>query len=144
MNKIALILTTLLISISIQAQSDSNRILGVWLNHLENAKVEIFERDGKYFGKIVWIDIPEDVDINLATDKNNPDPSLRSRKIIGLEMITDLKYDEGTWENGKLYSAKKGQTVDCELEVSDDNQILYVTASKGWFSKTLEWTRIND
>jgi uncharacterized protein (DUF2147 family) len=109
---------------------------------LKNAKIEIFERDGKFFGKIVWIDIPQDVDINLATDKNNPDPSLRGRKIIGLEMISELKYDDGIWEDGKLYSPKKGETVECELEVSENNKILYVTASKGWFSKTLEWTRV--
>jgi uncharacterized protein (DUF2147 family) len=142
MKKLLFILTALLVSISTYAQSDSDKIKGIWLNHLENAKVEIFERDGKYFGKIVWIDIPEDVDINLATDKNNPDPSLRSRRIMGLEMISDLKYDDGIWEDGKLYSPEKGKTVDCELEVSENNKILYVTASKGWFSKTLEWTRV--
>jgi uncharacterized protein (DUF2147 family) len=142
MKKLLFILTALLVSISTYAQSDSDRIKGIWLNHLENAKVEIFERDGKFYGKIVWVDIPEGVDINMATDRNNPDPSLRSRKIMGLEMISDLKYDDGTWEDGKLYSPEKGKTVDCELEISDDNQTLYLTASKGWFSKTIEWTRV--
>jgi uncharacterized protein (DUF2147 family) len=142
MKKLLFILTALLVSISTYAQSDSDKIKGIWLNHLENAKVEIFERNGKFYGKIVWVDIPEGVDINMATDRNNPDPSLRSRKIMGLEMISDLKYDDGTWEDGKLYSPEKGRTVDCELEVSDDNKTLYLTASKGWFSKTIEWTRV--
>jgi uncharacterized protein (DUF2147 family) len=144
MNRLFFIISILFVSLSLHAQSDSERIEGVWLNHLENVKVEIFKRDGKFFGKIVWIDIPKDVDINFPTDKNNPDPKLRSRKIMGLEMITDLKYANGIWEDGKLYSPKKGQTVDCELEISDDNQTLYVTASKGLFSKTLEWTRVNE
>jgi uncharacterized protein (DUF2147 family) len=144
MKKTILILTLLLSGFAIHSQSESDRIHGVWLNHLENVKVEILQRDGKFFGKIVWIDIPEDVDINFPTDKNNPDPKLRSRKIMGLEMMTDLKYANGIWEDGKLYSPKKGQTVDCKLEISDDNQTMYVTASKGWFSKTLEWTRVND
>ena len=143
MKQLFLILSTLFFGISIYAQSNSDRIFGVWLNHLENVKVEIFERDGKFFGKIVWINIPKDVDINLATDRNNPDPSLKSRKIMGLEMMTDLKYDDGIWKDGKLYSPEKGQTVNCKLKVSDDNQTLYVTASRGLFSKTLEWTRVN-
>jgi uncharacterized protein (DUF2147 family) len=145
MKRSILILSTLLAVISVQAQSGSDRILGIWLNHLKNAKIGIFERDGRFFGKIVWIDIPKDkdVDINLATDRNNPDPSLKSRKIMGLEMLTDLRYDDGIWKDGKLYSPEKGQTVGCKLKVSDDSQTLYVTASKGLFSRTLEWTRVN-
>jgi uncharacterized protein (DUF2147 family) len=135
MKKIFFTLTMLLLSFSLYAQSDSDRIKGEWLNHLGNAKVEIFERDGKFFGKIIWIDIPKDVDINMATDKNNPDPSLRSRKILGLEMIADLVYNNGEWIDGKLYSPEKGRTVDCKLEISEDNETLYLTASKGWFSK---------
>jgi len=143
MKRLIIILSTLLFAIAIHAQSDSERIIGVWLNHLENAKVEIFQRDGKFFGKIVWIDTPADVDINLATDRNNPDPSLRNRKIMGLEILTDLKYDDGIWKDGKLYSPEKGKRVNCKLKVSGDNQTLYVTASRGLFSKTLEWTSVN-
>ena len=143
MKRSLIILSTLLFAIAIHAQSDSERIVGVWLNHLENAKVEIFQRDGKFFGKLVWIDTPADVDINLATDRNNPDPSLRNRKIKGLEMLMYLKYDDGIWKDGKLYSPEKGKRVNCKLKVSAENQTLYVTASRGWFSKTLEWTRLN-
>jgi len=144
MKRTLLTLIILILGSSIYAQDNSDRILGVWLNNLKNAKVEIFEKEGQFFGKIVWIDIKKDVDINKATDKNNPDPSLRNRNILGLEILTDLVYENGTWTDGKLYSPEKGKTVDCELEISEDNQTLFLTASKGWFSKTLEWKRVDN
>jgi uncharacterized protein (DUF2147 family) len=144
MKRIYSILSLLLVSSLLYPQSESERIEGVWLNHLENAEVEIFQRDGKFYGKNVWIDIPQNIDINFPTDKNNPDPKLRDRKIIGLEIITNVDFSNGVWQNGKLYSPKNGQTVDCSLKISGDNQILYVTVSKGFFSKTLEWTRVNE
>lgn len=143
MKKIILVLTLLFTSITIYTQSKVDRISGVWLNQLGNAEVEIFKRDGRFFGKIVWIEIPNDMDINLAKDKNNPDPLLRSRNILGLEIITDLVYKNGTWIDGKLYSPEKGQTVGCKLEISDDDQTLFVKGAKGFFSKTLKWKRVD-
>jgi len=143
MKRTLLILVIIIIGSSIYAQDDSDRILGVWLNNLGNAKVEIFEKDGRFFGKIVWLKLAKETDINKAIDKKNPDTSLRNRKILGLEILTDLVYEKGAWINGKLYSPEKGKTVDCELEISEDNQTLFLTASKGWFSKTLEWKRVD-
>jgi uncharacterized protein (DUF2147 family) len=144
MKKIIFVFTLLFIGIIIYSQSEVDRITGVWLNNLGNAEVEIFKRDGKFFGKIVWIKVPNDMDINLAKDKNNPDPSLRSRKILELEILTDLAYENGAWIDGKLYSPEKGQTVDCKVEISDDNKTLFVKASKGIFSKTLEWKKVDN
>lgn len=143
MKKTIIVLTLLFAGISIYSQSEVDRITGIWVNHLGNAEVKIFKRDGKFFGKIVWIKIPSDKDINIAKDKNNPDPSLRIRNILGLEIITDLVYENGVWIDGKLYSPEKGQTVDCKLEISDDNQTLFVEASKGFFSKSLKWKRVD-
>ena len=143
MKKTIIVLTLLFAGIAIYAQSKVDKITGVWLNHLGNAKVEIFKREGKFFGKIVWFDIPNGRDINLAKDKNNPDPSLRGRNILELVIMTDLVYENGVWIDGKLYSPEKGQTVDCKLEISDDNQTLYVKASKGFFPKTLKWKRVD-
>ena len=143
MKKLILVFTLLLAGISIYSQNKVDKITGIWLNHLGNVKVEIFKRDGKFFGKIVWVKVPNDKDINLAKDKNNPEPSLRTRNIMGLEIITDLVYENGSWIDGKIYSPKKGQSVDCKLDISDDDQTLFVKTSKGFFSKTLKWKRVD-
>jgi uncharacterized protein (DUF2147 family) len=45
------------------------------------------------------------------TDQHNPDPALRNRKILGMSMLSDLKYnsDTNSWENGIVYDSKHGR-----------------------------------
>jgi uncharacterized protein (DUF2147 family) len=65
-------------------------------------------------------------------------------KIMGLEILSNLEYDDGQWVNGKIYSPRNGKTVNCKIKISENNQELYLTASKGWlFSKTVVWTRVS-
>jgi uncharacterized protein (DUF2147 family) len=132
-------------SISIDAQSDSDRILGVWLNNTKDAKIEIFEKEGNYFGKIVWVAIPAKEDSSTNTNLKNPDPEQIKSKIMGLEILSNLKYEHGEWVDGEIYSPKKKEKADCKIKISDDNKELYVTASKGFlFSKTVVWTRAGE
>jgi uncharacterized protein (DUF2147 family) len=142
MKQLIIVLFTLFAGISLHAQSDADRIEGVWLNNTQNAKIEIYESDAKYFGKIVWLAKPYKEDGTPHTDIKNPDPELRGREIMGMEVISDLEYDDGEWVDGTIYSAKKGQVVDCTAEVSEDNTELHVTVSKGlFFSRTVVWTK---
>lgn len=132
-------------SITINAQSDSDRILGVWLNNTKDAKVEIFEKEGNYFGKIVWVAIPAKKDGSTNTNLKYPDPEQIRSKIMGLEILSNLKYENGEWVDGEIYSPKKKEKADCKIKISDDNKELYVTASKGFlFSKTVVWTRTGE
>jgi uncharacterized protein (DUF2147 family) len=136
------ILSILIASISINAQSDSDRILGVWLNNTKDAKIKIFEKEGKYFGKIVWFAMPNIQDFPSKTDNQNRDPEQIKSKIIGLEILSNLEYENGEWVDGEIYSPKKKEKADCKIKISDDNRELFVTASKGFlFSKTVVWTR---
>jgi hypothetical protein len=145
MKKIILILAALLISISTYSQSDSDRIKGVWLNNTKDAKIEIFEKEGKYFGKIVWFAMPNMKDIPSKTDNQNRDPEQIKSKVMGLEILSNLKYENGEWVEGEIYSPKKKEKADCKIEISDDNRELYVTASKGFlFSKTVIWTKAGE
>jgi uncharacterized protein (DUF2147 family) len=138
------ILSILTASISINAQSDSDRILGVWLNNTKDAKIEIFEKDGKYFGKIVCFTMPAEEDGSINTNLKNPDPEQIKSKIIGLEILSNLEYENGEWVDGEIYSPKKRERADCKIKISDDNKELYLTASKGFlFSKTVVWSRVS-
>lgn len=137
------LITFILISVlTVKAQEPQDRIIGTWLIDTKEAKVEMFKRNGKYFGKIVWMKEPNGPQGTPKTDKNNPDKVLRGRKILGMENLSDLQYKKGRWINGTLYSAKRGMYLDCETEMSKNGKKLYITINKGWFSKTLTWTRI--
>jgi uncharacterized protein (DUF2147 family) len=143
MKKLFSIISIIIVSISAHAQSDSDRITGIWLSNTKDAQIEIFEDGWKYCGKIVWLAEPNKKDGTPKTDMNNPDPELRSREIIGLEIISDLEYDDNEWVDGKFYVARKGQSVNCEVRLSDDNEELFLKISKGLFSKKVVWTRVD-
>jgi uncharacterized protein (DUF2147 family) len=119
--------------------------VGVWLNDTKDAQIEMFKKDGKYFSKIVWAQNAIKEDGTSHTDMKNPDPKLRKREIIGMEMISNLKYKKGKWVGGDLYVVKKGRTVNCKMEISEDNKQLYVTVYKAmFFSRTVAWTRVDE
>jgi uncharacterized protein (DUF2147 family) len=58
-----------------------------------------------------------------ATDKNNPDLSLRSRSLIGLTFMDGArKMDKNTWK-GKVYNVEDGRTYSGSLTLVNDQQI---------------------
>ena len=71
--------------------------------------VEFYTKNGTYFGKIV--DLPD----SEATDSNNQDESMRKRRLVGIDMFTDLTFNanSGRWEDGTLYDARSGRTYRC-------------------------------
>ena len=52
------------------------------------------------------------------TDVNNPDPMLRSRPLIGLELFEGFRYDgDGEWSGGTIYDPNNGKTYSCKLKL---------------------------
>jgi len=45
------------------------------------------------------------------TDENNPDAKLRQRKVLGMQVLSKLRYNAKSdrWENGKIYDPKTGR-----------------------------------
>ena len=73
--------------------SYSQGIMGKWLTESGDAKVEIYEAGCKINGKIIWLQKgPE------TTDSHNTDEKLRSRKLMGVNILSGLTKKS---ENGK-------------------------------------------
>jgi len=134
---------------------DGDAILGVWATDPEGeggqAHIEILAVDGKYSGKIVWLEEPlytaEDEDGEEGepkVDKNNPDPAMQSRPIMGLELMTGFLYDgKGTWKKGTIYDPDNGKTYKCKVRFGDDGE-LNVRGYIGFsmLGRTSLWTRV--
>ncbi len=116
-----------------------DEITGTWLTQEQNSKVEIYKNGTEYFGKIVWLEKPMDNKGKPVTDKNNPDKNLKSRPVMGLDMLQNLKYEEGKWV-GKIYAPKRGFTLDAELMLEGNSQ-LKVKIFRWGFTREQVWTR---
>ena len=73
MKRIYLSIISIFICFTTYAQSNSSAILGDWYNQEKDAIINIYEEEGKYFGKITWMLNPLDENGKAKTDPLNPD-----------------------------------------------------------------------
>jgi uncharacterized protein (DUF2147 family) len=140
---LTLVIATLFGAITLFAQSSKSTkgdaILGVWTNPAKDAKFEIYKKDNKYFGKIIWGTGGD------TKDSKNPDPKLRSRDLVGLTILKNFVFSSNnTWEDGSIYDPKDGKTYSCKLTLTSANK-LDVRGYLGisLFGRTETWTKIN-
>ena len=114
----------LICSLNVVAQSDDQKMdraedyLGVWISDNEEEHFEMYERDGAYYGKIIWVAY-SDVDGKSLHDHKNPDPELRKRGIVGMEMLMGFRYKgNGVFDQGRVYDPGSGNTYKCKVKVS--------------------------
>jgi uncharacterized protein (DUF2147 family) len=135
---------------------DGDAILGRWATDPEGgggeAHVDMVERDGRYFGTIVWLaepyaptDDPNQEPGQKKTDVNNPDPDLRDEPVVGLEIAKDFVYKgDGVWHKGTIYDPDNGKTYKCKMRFGDTDDVLKVRGFIGisMLGRTTEWTRV--
>ena len=158
MKRVVLVLTVFVFFAVLPAFSgDGDAILGMWATDPEGdggqAHVEIYADGDGYAGKIVWLEKPDytDGDEDGAegepkVDKNNPDPDLQSRPIIGLLLMEGFRYDgKGTWQKGTIYDPDNGKTYKCKVRFGDDG-VLKVRGFIGFsmMGRTSVWTRVEE
>ncbi len=121
---------------------EADAIIGTWLMPDEEGLIEIF-KDGEYYnGKIIWMKEKEE-DGSPLKDKENPEDSLQSRTVEGLQVMKGFKYSgNNTWDGGTFYAARKGFTTEPDFELINQNQ-LNLCVSIFIFSKTIELTRVD-
>lgn len=90
---------------------NSDRICGKWMSAEKNLTVLVYKSGDQFKAKIIWFRDDPSLPMGEWRDKNNPDPALRSRKILGMEILRDIKYDAdgNSWEGGMIYDAKHGR-----------------------------------
>jgi uncharacterized protein (DUF2147 family) len=133
-----LLLTTFTLPGFTQSKDD---VLGKWFSSSGGAQIQIYKKAGKYFGKIIWLRKPNDEKGKPKRDIRNPDPALRSRPAIGLEVLKNFTFQNGIWD-GTIYDPKSGRTYSCKMTMNDHNKLDirgYVGFSM--LGRTESWTR---
>lgn len=104
-----------------------DKIMGKWMSLEKNVMVNVYKNGGKYAAKLVWFDDSDDKSkpMNMRVDYKNPDKSLQSRKLIGLEIVDNLDYNPSTscWENGEIYDAKNGKFWSSAATITSDDEL---------------------
>lgn len=82
MRKIIMLLFVIFFSCALYAQKNiASKIVGIWITEKKDSKIEIYEQNGAYFGKIVWMlpqfeqyigkDVMKNVTFNVSQNNYN-------------------------------------------------------------------------
>ena len=123
-------------------------VLGTWATAEDKSHVEVVpcaEAAEQLCGSIVWLKEPNDDTGQPKLDKNNPDPALQSRPIVGLPLLAGFvkAAEPDVWEDGEIYNPEDGDTYSCTMTLLEDGR-LEVRGYVGLplFGKSQTWTRV--
>jgi uncharacterized protein (DUF2147 family) len=107
----ALLLCCCLLCFNARAQNFRERICGKWESEQHNLRIHIYMENNQFKAKIIWFSDTEGKPMSYWRDVRNPDPKLRSRKILGMSILSGLKYNRETdsWEGGSVYDSRHGR-----------------------------------
>ncbi|TCJ12202.1 DUF2147 domain-containing protein [Flaviaesturariibacter flavus] len=95
-------------------QAAPDKILGLYWSPKKDAKIEMYKKGDRYFGRTVWA-------LHPRKDTENPDVRLRSRALVGLDLLTSFSFEEGIYTNGQVYDPESGKTYSCKISFSGSN-----------------------
>lgn len=109
----------------VQAITGRGDICGKWESVENNLIIQVYIADGAFKAKIIWFSDTEGKPMDYWTDRRNPNPALRSRKILGMEILRGLQYDphSHTWENGMVYDSKHGREWNASAYIDKHGQL---------------------
>ncbi len=136
---VVLFLVSLLGTQLVKAQSD--KIEGVWLNEKRDAKIQIYKaRDGKFYGKIIWLKDPLK-DGKPKTDEKNPKSGLKSQPLVQLVILKGFGADGDTYDDGTIYDPENGKTYDCKMTYKGKTLAIRGYIGLSLFGRTTVWER---
>jgi hypothetical protein len=126
--KFAFLLPVLATSAAI-AQSQPSQLVGsIWALEDPNDTALRFEPCGvQICARVVALGAPGP-DSVTATDARNPNPSLRSRPVCGLQVIQGLTPDRSGWKGGTAYNPGDGTDLRFRINRSRDGNFRVVVA----------------
>jgi uncharacterized protein (DUF2147 family) len=119
-------------------------ITGKWKTIDENSGeeksiVEIFEQKGRFYGKILKIFRKPGEDPDPVCDECPEDDARYQKKIIGMEIIRDMKQNGDEYSEGNILDPEVGKIYRCKLWLEGSD--LKVRGYWGPFYRTQTWKK---
>lgn len=101
-----------------------DEIEGKWMSLENNLEVEVFKSGNEYKAIVVLFDDSDDKSqlMNVRCDIKNPNKALRTRKIIGMEIMHGLVFDadEEEWTDGTIYDSRSGKNWNVKAWINNE------------------------
>ena len=126
----------MLLLLSSQGSGHRPSIFGRWRTGNGNAIVSIKRCGTQACGRIETV-------LDQAapkTDVNNPDRALRTRPLVGTQVLSGFAADGDKWRSGRAYDPKSGRSYDARMTIAKDGR-LALTGCILFLCKTQYWTR---
>lgn len=125
----------------------SAQITGKWKTIDDNtgkprSVVEIFERGGKYFGKVITIFPRPGKDSDPLCNACDPSDSRFKKKVKGMEIVRNLVKDGDEFSGGDILDPEIGKIYRCKIWIEDNT--LKVRGYLGPFFRTQTWLPYKD
>jgi uncharacterized protein (DUF2147 family) len=115
--------------------------LGIWRLSSGKVTVKIEDCGSNLCGRIVALGRPLDKAGKPKVDKNNPNPALRNRPMIGISVFDDMApAGKNRWK-GRIYYADNGSTYRATAELSGNR--FTVRACWGPICQKFKFNRID-
>jgi uncharacterized protein (DUF2147 family) len=119
---------------------------GNWMTENGRAKIAIANCGGALCGNVVGLKEPNDPATGKPrTDRNNSDAAKRTRPMIGVQIVIDMKPDATAdrW-TGQVYNAEDGNTYSGSITLTNATTLrLQGCALGGLVCRSQTWTRAN-
>lgn len=117
-------------------------VMGTWLTEDGTSKIRFEPCGAQPCGKIVWMKYPVDQTTGKPpVDRNNPDPKLRNRPLMGLVIFSNLKPSSPTEWSATAYNAQDANTYDVTLRMKPDGNLELEGCLFGIICMGQTWTR---
>ncbi len=144
MNRISGRLIVLLPCFFLMGITASGQVVGKWKTIDDETSqpksiVEIYERDGKVYGKIVRLFRDPGEDPDPVCDQCEPDDGRYNKKIIGMEIMRDMTKSGDSFDGGDILDPNNGKVYRCKIWLEGSN--LMVRGYWGPFYRTQTWLK---
>jgi len=122
-----------------QASEDAT---GVWRMANGKVTVRVSSCGAELCGRVVGLKKPRDNKGHPRLDKENPNPALRGRPVIGLTILSDMKArGAGKWA-GTIYNPDDGNTYSSSMQLLGPATMKVNGCVAGVLCKSMKFTRV--
>lgn len=108
---------------------------GEWLVAKGIARIRIVNCGSALWGVVAW-------QKRADTDRNNPDPRLRSRPTLGMPILLGMKPTQANRWEGEIYNSQDGKTYQANISLRGSNVLQVRGCVMGFLCGGEDWSRV--